>query len=53
MKKIFTLLVAVLAITASYAVPARPGWQSKTQPDGTEVKVRLVGDENYHYWLNE
>ena len=53
MKKIFTLLVAVLAITASYAVPARPGWQSKTQPDGTQVKVQLVGDENYHYWIDE
>ena len=53
MKKIFTLFVAILAITASYAVPARPGWQTKTQPDGTVMKLRLVGDENYHYWINE
>ena len=53
MKKIFSLLVALLAIASSYAVPARPGWQTKTQPDGTVMKLRLVGDENYHYWINE
>lgn len=53
MKKIFSLLVALLAIASSYAVPARPGWQTKTQPDGTVMKLRLVGDENYYYWINE
>ena len=53
MNKIFSLLVALLAIASTYAVPARPGWQTKTQPDGTVMKLRLVGDENYHYWINE
>ena len=43
----------MLAIASTYAVPARPGWQTKTQPDGTVMKLRLVGDENYHYWINE
>lgn len=45
MKKIFTLFVAVWAIAASYAAPARPGWHTKTQPDGTTIEVQLVGDE--------
>ena len=53
MKKIFTLLVAMVAVAASYAVPAYRGWQKQMQADGTEVKVQLVGDENHHYWLNE
>ena len=52
MKKIFNLFVAMLVVTASYAVPARPGWQTKTQPDGTTIEVQLVGDEFYHYWVN-
>ena len=52
MKKIFSLLVALLAIASSYAVPARPGWQTKTQPDGTTIEVQLMGDEFYHYWIN-
>ena len=52
MKKIFTLFVAILATLATYAVPARPGWQTKTQPDGTTIEVQLVGDEFYHYWIN-
>lgn len=52
MKKIFTLFVAILVITASYAVPARRGWQTKTQPDGTTIEVQLVGDEFHHYWIN-
>lgn len=52
MKKIFTLFIAVLVIVASYAAPARRGWQTKTQPDGTTIEVQLVGDEFYHYWIN-
>ena len=52
MNKIFTLFVAVWAIAASYAAPARPGWRTKTQPDGTTIEVQLVGDECHHYWVN-
>lgn len=46
---ILSLLVLFVAATAK-AVPAYPGWQTKTQPDGTTIEVRLVGDEYYHYW---
>lgn len=50
MKKLITSLVALLIATATFAVPARPGWQTKTQPDGTTIEVRQTGDEFYHYW---
>ena len=53
MKKIIVSLFALMIACVALAVPAYRGWQTKTQPDGTEVKVRLVGDEAYHYWLNE
>ena len=53
MNKISSLAIYLLLALSSYAVPARPGWQTKTQPDGTVMKLRLVGDENYHYWINE
>jgi M6 family metalloprotease-like protein len=51
-KRLASLLVLIIVATASYAVPARPGWQTKTQPDGTTLQVRLVGDEFNHYWQN-
>lgn len=33
-----------------WAMPAYPGWQVRTLADGSEVTVRQVGDEFYHYW---
>lgn len=53
MNKISSLAISLLLALSTYAVPARPGWQTKSQPDGTVMKLRLVGDENYHYWINE
>lgn len=35
------------------AVPAKPGLLSFAQSDGTEVKVRLVGDESNHQYFSE
>ncbi len=35
------------------AKPARPGLMTMTQPDGSTIEVRLVGDEFYHYYLSE
>ena len=52
MKKLITSLVALLIATTTYAVPARPGWQTKIQPDGTTIQVQLLGDEFHHYWVN-
>ncbi len=50
MKKISLFITLLLVAIVSYAVPARPGWQTKTQPDGTTIELRLTGDEFYHYW---
>lgn len=41
------------SIGTSLAVPARPGLMTVMQPDGTELQVRLIGDENGHYYLSE
>ena len=34
-----------------WAVPAKPIVKTLIQPDGSELKVRLVGDENGHYYM--
>ena len=33
-----------------WAVPAYTGWQVRTLADGSQVTVRQMGDEFYHYW---
>lgn len=35
------------------AVPAKPGLVTMRQPDGTEIKVRIMGDEHAHCYLSE
>ena len=52
MKKILSfVLVCAFAVTAN-AIPARPVWRTVSQPDGTTVEVKTVGDEYYHYIIN-
>ncbi len=53
MKKYTLIGLLCVAATTLYAVPAYRGWQTKTQPDGTTLQVRLNGDEFYHYYTNE
>lgn len=45
-------MAVVMAIMSVYAKPAKPGIMQMRQPDGTLLSLRLVGDENYHYWLS-
>ena len=40
------------ACIAAYAVPARRGWQTRTQADGSTIEVQVIGDEFYHYTIN-
>ncbi|MDO4163994.1 MAG: M6 family metalloprotease domain-containing protein [Bacteroides sp.] len=35
------------------AVPARPGVITVTQSDGTRLRIRIYGDEFYHYTVSE
>lgn len=47
------LLCLFVSISTMQAVPAWSGWQTKSQPDGTKIVVRQLGDEFYHYWETE
>ncbi len=50
-KHAFALLLCLfVSISTMFAVPAWSGWQTKSQPDGTTIVVRLLGDEFYSYW---
>ena len=48
MKKIILFAAFCFASFAAFAIPAKPGWVKFTQPDGSVVEVRMVGDEFGH-----
>ncbi|MCR5533433.1 MAG: M6 family metalloprotease domain-containing protein [Paludibacteraceae bacterium] len=50
--RLLCMVCGLLTASAMLAVPAKRGWQTKTQADGTMVELQLVGDEFYHYWVN-
>ncbi|MGM9693465.1 MAG: M6 family metalloprotease domain-containing protein [Alloprevotella sp.] len=50
-KTLFTLLLAVGVTLSAWAVPAHPGKRKVKQPDGTELTVRMVGDEHFHCYM--
>ena len=50
------IAIVILSIFANYivlAVPARPVPFVVMQPDGTEMVLMLVGDEDFHYYITE
>lgn len=49
------LSTVLLATTVSVAQskPAMKGYRNFTQPDGTVLKIRLVGDEHLHFTVSE
>lgn len=53
MKKLTLSLILLLLTLSTFAVPAYRGWQTKSQPDGTTIQVRLTGDEFHHYWQDQ
>lgn len=58
MKKIIRHICLFVAIIAAasvkiHAVKAQPGLITVTQPDGTQLSVRLIGDEHFHYFLTD
>ena len=52
MKKVVTMMLLCGLSLAAYAVPAKRGWQTRTQADGTTIEVQVLGDEFYHYTIN-
>lgn len=53
MKRLFSLLLACVACVTAYSVPACPAAMAYTQPDGSVLHVRLVGDEYGSYFTTE
>ena len=50
MKRLFAILTTtVLCLSATFAVPAHKGKVTRTQPDGSSVRLCLHGDEYLHY----
>lgn len=46
-------VATAVAAGISYAVPADPRPKKFTQPDGTEITVKIRGDERSHFYLSE
>ncbi len=53
MKKLLTFTLTMLVTIALWAVPAKRGVQTITQPDGTTLRIELHGDEFFHYTTTE
>ena len=49
MKKVYALLLVAMAVVGAMAAPADRTPVRVTQPDGTTLTLRLVGDEFFHY----
>jgi len=48
------VLVAAMAVTSqAFGKPAKSGVFTLTEADGTEIRVRLAGDEFYHQYFTE
>ena len=52
MKRSIAFLFVCAVALSLFAVPARRGWQTRTQADGTTIEVQQMGDEFYHYLVN-
>lgn len=57
MKKLFIAASLFISLIGgsfmAQAVPAMPGLRTVTNSDGSQLEVRLVGDEFSHYYLSE
>lgn len=49
-KKFYAFALGALCVLASWAIPAKRIPRVVTQPDGTQLTVILMGDENMHYY---
>jgi len=49
MKKLLLFAIAMLCTSMAMAIPAHPGLKKVTQPDGTTLTIRLVGDEYLNF----
>lgn len=47
------VLIKGLVLSTVFAMPANPQVFSDTQPDGAEVTLRVKGDENFHWLVDQ
>ena len=50
-KFLLYITISGAAVQPMMGIPARPGIIRVTQPDGEPMEVYLVGDENFHYYV--
>lgn len=48
MRRILLTAGLMMTAAAAYSIPAKPGMIRYVQPDGTEVEIRMAGDEHGH-----
>ncbi|MBR1803622.1 MAG: M6 family metalloprotease domain-containing protein [Muribaculaceae bacterium] len=49
MKRIFTFMAAAMLLSVwAWAVPAKPGFRTVSQSDGSTLQIQLLGDEFHH-----
>lgn len=53
MKKSLLLVLFSALAAVAMAVPSRKVWRTVTQSDGTELRIALCGDENFHFYMTE
>ncbi|MDR0829525.1 MAG: M6 family metalloprotease domain-containing protein [Prevotellaceae bacterium] len=53
MKKLNILIISLFISVLCYGVPAKPTPIKVVQPDGTELIIKLNGDEHFHYYTTE
>ncbi|MDE7409936.1 MAG: M6 family metalloprotease domain-containing protein [Muribaculaceae bacterium] len=53
MKRLLLSILASGICAGAMAIPAKPGLIAYTQPDGTVINVRIVGDEHGHMVYSE
>lgn len=52
-KILLTAVLTLMTATMALAIPAKHFWRTVKQPDGTELKLMLIGDERLHYFITE
>ena len=53
MKRVYATIIAALTLCSVGAAPARLSNHIYTQPDGSQIVLRLCGDEHYHFYTTE
>lgn len=52
MNRLLTFAFAACVALSAAAIPARQGVRTFTQPDGSQIQLRLIGDEFSHNYVN-